>query len=100
MSVTKETPSLGKFVSIYEDIPQEFSTETDVDSNFYHKIFDIFQSQHRMTPVSKGSNKKSLAFKLLQFCNLKPQQRYILQKEEKIAKKNSVIWLTVLVNFS
>ena len=33
--------------------------ETDVDSYFYHNIFDISQSQHRIVRVSRGSNKKS-----------------------------------------
>ena len=31
--------------------------------------------------VSRGSNKKSVAIKLFQFCNLKTQQRYNLQEE-------------------
>ena len=37
--------------------------------------------------VSRGSNKKSFAIKLFQFCNLKTQQSYILQEEVKISKK-------------
>ena len=37
--------------------------------------------------VSRGSNKKSFAIKLFQFCDLKTQQRYILQKEVNISKR-------------
>ena len=37
--------------------------------------------------VSRGSNKKSFAIKLFQFCDLKTQQRYILQEEVKISKR-------------
>ena len=61
--------------------------ETDVDSFFYHKIFDISQPQRRIVRVSRGSNKKSFAIKLFQFCDLKTQQRYNLQEEVNISKR-------------
>ena len=80
MSVKKHIPSLCKLYSFYEETPEEFLDETDVDSCFYHNIFDISQSQHRIVRVSRGSNKKSFAIKLFQFCDLKIQQRYILQE--------------------
>ena len=60
--------------------------ETDVDRYFYHNIFDIAQSQHRIVRVSRGSNKDSFAIKLFQFCHLKIQQRYILQEDVNISK--------------
>ena len=94
MSVKKQIPSLCKLYSLYEEIPEEFLDETGVDSYFYHNIFDISQSQHRRVRVSRGSNKKSFAIKLFRFCNLKPQQRYILQEEVNISKRE----LTCLVN--
>ena len=68
--------------------------ETDVDSFFYHNILDISQSQHRIVRVKRGSNKKTIAIKLFQFCDLKPQQRYILQEEVNISKRE----LTCLVD--
>ena len=64
MSVKKHLRSLCKFYSFYEEIPEEFFDETDVDSYFYHNIFDISLSQHRKVRVGKGSNKKSFAIKL------------------------------------
>ena len=94
MSVKKQIPSLCKLYSFYEEIPEEFLDETDVDSYFYHNIFDSSQSQHRIVRVSRGSNKKSFAIKLFQFCDLKTQQRYILQEEVNISKRE----LTCLVN--
>ena len=60
--------------------------EIDVESYFDHNIFDISQSQHRIVRVSRGSNKKSFAIKLFQFCDLKTQQRYILQQNVTISK--------------
>ena len=72
----------------------EFLQETDVDSYFYYNIFDIPQSQHRTVRVSRGSNKKSFAIKLFQFCDLKTQQRYILQEEVNMSKRE----LTCLVD--
>ena len=44
--------------------------------------------------VSRGSNKKSFAIKLFQFCDLKTQQRYTLQEEVNISKRE----LTCLVD--
>ena len=71
MSTKKQFSSLCKLYSVYEEIPEEFLDETDVDGFFYHNILDISQSHHRIVRVSKGSNKKSFALKLLQFCDSK-----------------------------
>ena len=73
--------------------------ETDVDSYFYHNIFDISQSQHRVVRVSRGSNKKSFAIKLLQFCDSKTQQRYILQEEVNISKRENTCLIDNLRDF-
>ena len=93
MYVKKQITSLCKLYSFYEKIPEEFLDETDVDSYFCHNISDIAQSQHRIVRVSRGSNKKSFAIKLFEFWNLKTQQRYILQEEVNISKRE----LTCLV---
>ena len=68
--------------------------EADVDSCLHLNIFDISQSQHRIVRVSTGSNKKSFAVKFFRFCDLKTQQRYILQEEMNISKRE----LTCLVD--
>ena len=94
MSVKKQIPSLCKLYSFYEEIPEEFLDETDVDRYFYHNIFDISQSQHRIVRVSRGSNKKSFEIKLFQFCDLKTQQCFILQEKVNISKRK----LTCLVD--
>ena len=94
MSVKKQIPSLCKLYSFFEEIPEEFLDETDVDSYFYHNIFDLSHSQHRIVRVSRGSNKKSFAIKLFQLCGLKTQQRFILQEEVNIFKRE----LTCLVD--
>ena len=98
MSVKKQSPSLCKLFSIYEEIP-EFLDETDVDSYFYHNIFDISQSQHRLVRVSRGSNKKSIAIELFPFCDLKTQQSYILQEEVKISKREFTCLAEILHDF-
>ena len=85
LSTKKQNSSLCKLYSIYEEIPEEFLDETPVDSYFYHNILDILQSHHRIVWVSKGSNKKSLAFKVFQFCDSKLQQRFILKEEVSIS---------------
>ena len=64
MSVKREIPNLYKLYSLYEETPGEFLDEADENSFFYHNIFEISQSQHRMVRVSRDSNKKSFAIKL------------------------------------
>ena len=64
MSVKNPIESLCKLYSVYGEIPEGFSDENDGDSYYYHNIFDISQSQHRIVRVSKGSNKTSFEIKL------------------------------------
>ena len=99
MSVKKQIPSLCKLHSFYEEIPEEFLDETDADSFFYHNIFDISQSQHQIVRVSRGSNNKSFARKFFQFCDLKTQQRYILQEEVNISKRELTCLVDSLCDF-
>ena len=87
MSTKKQISSWCKLLSVYEEIPEEFLDEPDVDSYFYHNILYISQSHHRIVRVSKGSNKKSFAFKVFHFCDSKLQQRFILKEEVSISKK-------------
>ena len=91
VSTKKRISSLYKLYSVYEEIPEEFLNETDVDSYFYHNILDISQSHHRIFLVGKGSNKKSFAFKEFHFCDSKLQQRFILKEEVNFSTKDSGI---------
>ena len=72
---------------------------TEIESYFYHNIFDISQSQHRIVRVSKGSNKKSFTFKLFSFCDLKTKQPYILQDEVSICKRELISLIDSLRDF-
>ena len=100
-STKKQTSSWCKLYSVYEEKPDEFSGETDVDSYFYHNILDISQSHHRIVRVSKGSNKNSFAFEVFQFFESKLQQRFILKEEVSISKKKKLsLYSTVWVIFS
>ena len=87
MSTKKQNSSLCKLYSEYEEKPEEFLDETDVDNFFYHNILDISQSQYRIVRFSKGSNKKSFAFKVFHFCDSKLQHRYMLKEEVSISRK-------------
>ena len=93
-SVRQQIPSLWKFYSVYEEIP-EFLDEIDVYTYFHRNIFHISQSHHRVVLVREGSNKKSFAFKWFQICDIKTHQRYILQENTKSPKDNSVPWSKV-----
>ena len=100
MSTKKQTSSLCKLYSVYEEIPEEFLDETDVESSFFHNILDISQAHHRIVRVSKGSNKKTFAFKVFHFCDSMLQQRFILKEEVSISKKKLNLYSTVWVSFS
>ena len=73
--------------------------ETDVDSYFYHNILGIALIDNRIVRVSKGSNRKIFAFKLFQFCNLKNQQRFILEEEVSVSLKELAAILNTLRQF-
>ena len=86
MSTKKPISSLCKLYSVYEEIPEEVLDKTDVDNYFFHNILDISQSHNRIVRVSKGSNKKSFAFKVFHFCDSKLQHRFIPKEEVSISK--------------
>ena len=94
-----QIPSLCKLYSFYEEIPEEFLDKTDVGCYFYNNIFDISQSQRRIVRLSRGSNKKSFAIKLFQICDSKTQQRFILQEEVNISKREITCLVDNLCDF-
>ena len=99
MSTRKKVSSLCKLFSVYEEIPEEFLDQTDVDSYIFHNILNISHSHHRIVRVSKRSNKKSFAFKVFQFCDSKLQQRFILKEEVSISKQETESPLDCLREF-
>ena len=100
MSFKKQIHSVCKLYSFHGEIVDEFLDEINVDSDSHHNTFHKSQSQHRIVRVIKESNKKSSAFKLIQFCDMKTQQRYILQEEAKNSRKGLSSLADDLRNFS
>ena len=99
MSVKKQISSLSSLYTFYEEVPESFSDETDVDSFFYHKILDIALIDNRIVRVGKCSNKKNFAFQLFQFCNLKNQQRFNLEEEVSVSFKELAAFLNTILQF-
>ena len=99
MSTKKQISSFCKLYSVYEGIPEDFLDETDVDGYFFHNILDLSQSHNRIVRISKGSNKKSFAFKVFHFCYSKLQQRFILREEVSISKNEIEFLLDSLGEF-
>ena len=64
MSVKNQISGVCKLCSLYEETPEELLDDTDVERYFNHNVFNIFQSQHRIVQISRGSNKKLFATKL------------------------------------
>ena len=86
MSTIKQFSSLCKFIQYMKKYQKKFWTKQTLIV-FYHNILDNSQSHNRIVRVSKGSKKKSFAFKLFQFCDSKLEQRFILKEEVSISKK-------------
>ena len=99
MSVKKTISQFVQTFFILQRNTQELSDKIDVNSWHFHNIFDIFQSQHQQVRVSGGSNKNLFAIKLFQFCDLKTQQRYILQEEVNISKREPISLVDSLRDF-
>ena len=99
MSVKQQLPSLSLLYSIYEDVPEQTLDEADVDSYFYHNILDVTKTDNRLVRVSKGSNKNLFAIKVFKFCDLKAQQRFFLDEEISITKKELAAVLNRLRHF-
>ena len=99
MSTKKQISSLCKLCSVYEEITEECSGGIDVDSYCYHNVLGISQSHKRIVRVSKGSNKNSFAFKVFHFCDSMLQQRFTLNEEVSIFKKEIEALLDSLGKF-
>ena len=80
-------------------MPESFLDETDVESYFYRTILDIALIDNRSVRVGKGSNKKNFAFNFFQICNLKNQQRLILEEELSVSLKEVAAILNTLCQF-
>ena len=100
MSTKKQISSLCKLYSIYEEIPEEFLDETDVDSYFFHNILDISQSHNRIVRVSKGSKKSLLHSKSSIFAIQSCSSDSFSRKKSAFPKTKLSIYSTVWVNFS
>ena len=99
MSVKKRIPSSSKLYTIYEEVPESFLDETDVDSYFYHNNLNPALIDNIIVRVRKGSNKKNFAFKLFQYCNLKNQQRFNLEEKVSVSLKELAAFLNTLRQF-
>ena len=94
VNVYKEANSkIKQIVYILRRSTRKFLNETDVYSYFYHNILDLALIDNRIVRVSKVSNKQFFAFKLFQFCNLKNQQRFILEDKMSVSlEKLAAFW--------
>ena len=89
MSAKKQTQSLSKLHSIYEEVSEGFFDETDVDNSFYHNTCDISQPHHCIFQISKSSKKEQIChgiFPILRYKNsatIYSQRRNILNQGRK-----------------
>ena len=81
MSVKSQISTLARLYTTYEDLPDSFQDESDIDSYFYHNILDVVKKEKRLIRLSNGCNRKQFAFKSFIFCDLPNQQRFLLEED-------------------
>ena len=57
MSIKTQMPSSSKLYTVYEEVPECFLDETDLDIYFYHNILNFALIDNRIVRVRKESNK-------------------------------------------
>ena len=87
MSTNKQISSFYKLLSVYEEVPEEFLDDTDVDSYFYHNILDISQSHNLIVRVAKDPTKKLLLSKCFVFAIQSYSSDLFSRKKSEIPKK-------------
>ena len=85
--------------TFYDEVLEIYLDETDVGSYFYHNILDIALIDNGIVRISKGSNKKTFALKLFQFCNLKKEQRCIPEEDMSVSLEELAAILNTLRQF-
>ena len=87
MSVKNYMPSLSQLFSIWEEKSKEFSDEIDVDSYFYHNVFDISQSQHRLARVTKRLQQKTSCIQFVPILRFEDTAALKFREESNILKR-------------
>ena len=100
MSTKKQIFSFCKLYSECEEIPEEFSDKTDVDTYFYCNILDISQSHHRIVRVSKGSKKSRLHSKCFVFAIQSYSSELFSMKKSAFPERKLRLYSTLWVIFS
>ena len=97
MSIKKQNSSLSKLYTLYEEVPESFLDETDVDIHFYHNIALI---DNRIVRVSKGSNKKKhLLSSYFSFVTWKINKDSFLRRRCQFYQKKLQLFWTLYASF-
>ena len=81
MSVRMQNISHLNFYAFYKKEPENFLSETEVESHFCNKVSDVSQSQHRQAHIEKRSNLMIYGMKMFKFCDSNTEKRYFSQKK-------------------
>ena len=94
MCTKKRISSLCKLYSVYEEIPEEFLDETDVDSYFYHNTLD---KHFGFQPPNSSSEQRiqQKVFGIQSYSN-----DLFSRKKSAFPKRKLSYYSTVWVNFS
>ena len=98
MSIKKQIPSLSKLYAIYEEVPENFWTKPTLIIIFTTISWTLPWSIIELFELAKVPT-RNFAFKLFQFCDLKNQQRFILEEEVSVSLKELAAILNTLRQF-
>ena len=99
MSSKNQLRALRKLYSIYEEIPEDFLDETDIDSYFFYNLLNISIVEGRLLRVSRSSKTNSFSFKDFKFDSSKLKQRYFHAQEITVTKQELAAGLYQLSDF-
>ena len=99
MSTKKQISSLCNLYSVYEEIPEEYLDETDLDSYFYHNILDISPT-NEFFELAKDPIKIPLHIKCFVFAIQSYSSVLFSRKNSTFQKKKLSLYSTFCVNFS
>ena len=98
MSVKRPITSSCKLCSIYKEKLEDFLIEIEVDTYFFHNIFDISQSSIEKYVWTKVPT-RFFCYQVVPIMRYETLQLFILQEEVKITKRELSCFLDSLLDF-
>ena len=100
MSTKRQVSRLCKLYSVYEEIPEEFLDEIDVDNTFITTFWTFHSLATELFELAEDPTKTLLHLKRLNFAIQSYGSDLFSRKKSAFPKKKLSLYSTVWVNFS